>query len=111
MEINTIFHNNKILKEGSQYICLMILINSNFRTDNNYFPQVFLEECKYVVKEKKMSKYIIDDIEISDEENSNEEKSDEGNSNQETSDEENLKNYSYSKVIFKACKKIDKISF
>ena len=61
MEINTNFHNNKILKEGSQYICLMILIDSNFRTDINYYPQVFLEECKYVVREKKMSKYIIDE--------------------------------------------------
>ena len=37
---------------------------------------MFLEECKNVVKEKKMSKHIIDNIEIfsdSDEENSNEE--------------------------------------
>ena len=39
----------------------------------SYYRQVFLEECKYVVKEKK---YIIDDIEISsdsDRENSDEE--------------------------------------
>ena len=43
---------------------------------------MFLEKCKYVVKEKKIPKYIIDDIEISsdcdkknsDEENYNEEK-------------------------------------
>ena len=37
---------------------------------------MFSEECKNVVKEKKMSKHIIDNIEIfsdSDEENSNEE--------------------------------------
>ena len=27
--------------------------------------QVFLEECKYIVKEKKMSKYITDNLEIS----------------------------------------------
>ena len=36
---------------------------------------MFLEECKYVVKEKKIPKYIIDDIEISSDshkENSNE---------------------------------------
>ena len=39
---------------------------------------MFLEECKYVVKEKKMPKYIIDDLEISsdsDRENSDEENS------------------------------------
>ena len=52
-KINTNFHNNKILKESSQFICLsVILIDSVFRTGKNYYPQVFLEECKYVVKEK-----------------------------------------------------------
>ena len=65
-KINTNFHNNEIPKEGSQYICLsVILIDSVFRTGENYYPQVFLEECKYVAKEKKISKYIIDDTEIS----------------------------------------------
>ena len=82
-KINSNFHNNNIPKEDSQCICLsVILINSVFRTGNNYYPQVFLEECKYVVKEKKISKYIIDDIEISsnfERENSDEENSDEEN--------------------------------
>ena len=51
-KINTNFHNNKIPREGSQFICLsVILIDSVFRTGKNYYPQVFLEECKYVVKE------------------------------------------------------------
>ena len=44
---------------------------------------MFLEECKYVVKEKKTSKFITDDIEIysddSDMENSDEENSNEKN--------------------------------
>ena len=53
-------------KEGSQYICLsVILFDSVFRTDKNCYPKVFLEEYKYVVKEKKTSKYIIEDIGIS----------------------------------------------
>ena len=65
-KINTNFRNNEIPKEDSQYICLsVILIDSVFRTGENYYPQVFLEECKYAVKEKKISKYIIDDTEIS----------------------------------------------
>ena len=55
-KIDTNFHNNKIAKEGSQVICLsLILIDSVFRTGKNYYPQVFLEECEYVVKEKKDS--------------------------------------------------------
>ena len=43
-KINTNFHNNKITKEGSQFFCLsVILIDSNFRTSKNYYPQMFLE--------------------------------------------------------------------
>ena len=52
------------------------------KTGKNYYLLVFLEKCKYVVKEKKIPKYIIDDIEISSD-------SDEENSNEENSDEEN----------------------
>ena len=44
-KINTNFHNNKILKEGSQCICLsVILIDSVYKKDKNHYPQVFLEE-------------------------------------------------------------------
>ena len=65
-KINTNFHHKKIPREGSQFICLsVILINSVFKTGKNYYPQVYLEECKYVVKEKKILKYIIGNIEIS----------------------------------------------
>ena len=53
-KINTNLHNNKIPKEGSQFICLsVILIDSVLRTSKNFYPQVFLEECKYAVKEKR----------------------------------------------------------
>ena len=50
--------------------------DSIFRAGKNYYLPVFLDECKYIVKEKKIPKYIIDDIEIpcdSDKENSDEE--------------------------------------
>ena len=65
----------------------MNLIDSVFRKGKNYYPQVFVEECKYVVKEKKMPEYITANIEvfsdtdrdISDEEIFNEEKSDKEN--------------------------------
>ena len=78
-KINTNFHNNKIPKEGSQ-----------FRASKNYYPQVFLEECKYIITEKKIPKYIIDDIEISsdsDRENYHRENADEENSDEENSNE------------------------
>ena len=66
----------------------MISIGSVFRTGKNYFPQVFLEECKYVVKEKKIHNYFTGDVEVpSDEENSDEENSDKENSGEEDSSE------------------------
>ena len=84
LEKYKIFHNNKIPREGSQFICLSVILkDSVFRTGKNYYPQVFLEECKYVAKEKKIPKYIIDDMAISsdsDKEDSDEENSNEGNS-------------------------------
>ena len=52
-KISTNFHNDKVLKEGSPYICLsVILLDSIFKTGKYYYPQVLLEECKYVIKEK-----------------------------------------------------------
>ena len=40
----------------------MYLSISNIDSDKNYYPQVFLEEYKYFVKEKNMSENIIDNI-------------------------------------------------
>ena len=59
------------------------MIDSVSRTRKNYYPQVFLEECKYVVKEKKILKYIVDDTEISSD-------SETENSDQENSDKKSL---------------------
>ena len=53
--------------------------------------RMFLEECKYVVKIKKIPVYVIDDIEISSgsaRENSDEENSDEKNFDEENFDED-----------------------
>ena len=66
-KVNTNFRGDKLLNKGSHCICLTIMsINSVFRLGKNYYPQVFLEESKCIVKEKKkMGKYITDTIEIS----------------------------------------------
>ena len=64
-KINSNFRNNKISKESSQFICLsVILINSVFRTGKIFYPQVFLEKCKYVVQEKEVSEYITNKIKV-----------------------------------------------
>ena len=39
-------------EEGSQCICLSLtLVDSVYRKDKDYYPQVFLEKCNYVVKD------------------------------------------------------------
>ena len=47
----------------------MFLLISNFAwfsyKKDKYYCQVFLEECKYFVKEKKIHNYITEDVEIS----------------------------------------------
>ena len=56
-------------KEDSHCICLsVILIDSVFEMGTKYYPQVFSEECKYIVKEKKVTRYITEDLEISSDE-------------------------------------------
>ena len=59
-----------------------------FKTGKNYYPQVFLEECKYVVKEKEMHKYITDDVETSSDDSDKEESSGKENSDEENYGEE-----------------------
>ena len=88
-KISTSFHNNKMPKEGSQLIQLSVnLIDFGFSAGKNYYPQVSLEECEHVVKEKMVPEYITDDTEISSD--SDRENSDEENSTKENSHEENF---------------------
>ena len=50
----TNFHNNRILKEGSQFVCLSVIsIDFLFVTHKTHYLQVSLEECKNVVKGKR----------------------------------------------------------
>ena len=76
----------------------VILIDSLFRIGRNYYPQVFLEEYKHAIKEKKITENIIYDLEssydvnISDKKNSYEEiliDKDKENSDEDISDEKN----------------------
>ena len=55
-KINRDFHSNKMLKESSEFLCLsVILLYSVYIKDNKHYPQVLLEECKYIIKEEKKS--------------------------------------------------------
>ena len=53
-------------KIASNYVSLwVIIIDFILKKDKNYYPQVFLGECKYIDKEKKMTRYLTNDLEIS----------------------------------------------
>ena len=82
------------MKRLSIYFLSVILIDSGFRTGKNYCPEVFLEECKNVIKEKRFLSILltIQTLLDSDRENSDEENSDKENSDEENCDEENQKN-------------------
>ena len=46
-------------KENMHYTCIAcITIDSVMRMDKKYFPQVYLEECKYKIKKIQMPRFI-----------------------------------------------------
>ena len=52
-------------KECSYCSSLSVILNhSALKWLKNYYPQLLLGECKYMVKDKKISRYINDDLEI-----------------------------------------------
>ena len=57
--IKTNFLGNGIPKENMHYTCIAcITIDSVMKMDKKYFPQVYLEECKYKIKKIQMSRFI-----------------------------------------------------
>ena len=78
--VNTNFPGKKVLKEDASYKCLsLIVLGSVIRVSKKYYPQTFLEECKYVIRKNKMENLINDglDLSSSDNETDNESDSDE----------------------------------
>ena len=53
----------KLPKEKSSFKCLSIIIlDSVMKANKKYYPQTFLEECKYVQEKIKTENYIDDDL-------------------------------------------------
>ena len=65
--VYTNFQHNKIPKHNEYCACLsVILLDSIFvNSDKEYYPQIFLEECKYAIKNKKIVNTINEDLELS----------------------------------------------
>ena len=61
--IITNFHNKKIPKEKLPCKCLSIIIlDSVIKANKKYYPQTFLEECKYTQGKIKTKNYFDDDL-------------------------------------------------
>ena len=57
--IKTNFLGDEVPKENEHYTCIAcITIDSVMRMEKKNYPQVYLEECKYRIKETKMTKFI-----------------------------------------------------
>ena len=53
-KINTNFQGKKAPKENAPYKCLSLMLDSVFKVSKKYYPQNFLEECKYEIKRTNM---------------------------------------------------------
>ena len=70
--VNTVFSDNKIPEESVHYLCIAVInIDSVIRIDKKNYPQVYLEECKYKIKKKKMVKFIDTELNLDDSDDSN----------------------------------------
>ena len=64
-KVNTNFQGKEPPKGDSSYKCLsLIMLDSVVKVGKKYYPQVFLEECKYIKRKNKMFNYINDDLKM-----------------------------------------------
>ena len=57
----TEFHDKKNSNLDSNHTCLAVIsLDSALKKDENYYPQVFLKECKYI--DKKVVRHIHDNL-------------------------------------------------
>ena len=57
--IKTLFDGCEIPKERVEYVCLScISIDSVLKIEKKWFPQVYLEQCKYKVKKREIRNLI-----------------------------------------------------
>ena len=69
--IKTNFLGNDVPKENMHYTCIAcITIDSVMKMDKKYFPQVYLEECKYKIKKIQMSRFINTELDLDSESDS-----------------------------------------
>ena len=60
--IITNFHNKKKPKEKVPCKCLLVIMLDSVIESKKYYPQTFLEECKYVQEKIKFENYIDEEL-------------------------------------------------
>ena len=60
------FQDNKTPKDNEHWACLsVILLDSIYVNSNNeYYPQIFVEESKYAIKDRKIVNTINEDLKL-----------------------------------------------
>ena len=78
-KVYTNFRHNKIPKDNECCACLfVILLDSIFvNSKKEYYPQVFLEEFKYAIKDRKIVNTINKDLKLSESDDESDDKSNE----------------------------------
>ena len=66
-KVYTNFQHNKMPKDNEYCACLsVILLDSIFVNSNKeYYPQIFLEQCKYAIKDRKIVNKINEGLKLS----------------------------------------------
>ena len=63
--IKTLFDGNETPKEKIEYACIPCMsIASILKVDKKYYPQVYLEQCKYKAKKREMKRFIDYEVEL-----------------------------------------------
>ena len=63
--INTLFSGNEISKERNHYIFIAaICIDSVLNVDKKNYPQIYLEQCKYKIKRRKLVDFIDAEVDL-----------------------------------------------
>ena len=63
--INTLFSGDKIPKERTHYACITAICTESERVDKKNCPQVYLEQCKYKTRNRKLADFIDNEVDLS----------------------------------------------
>ena len=64
--VYTNFQHDKIPKDNEYCACLSVILLDSVLVNSNkeYYPQIFLEECKYAIKDRKIVNVTNEDLKL-----------------------------------------------